>query len=123
MSGWRLPLHCWLLVLAFVAAGCGDGQEAKNSKPAPAASNATTPPGTYQATLEEGIDFSRDGLPVFISEVQGLSGRESFGRWSDARLGPTVRFVFRDPLPKKFEVAITGWAIEQNEKLPVVVKA
>src|SRR5262245_47080948 len=112
-----------LIVAVAVAAGCGDSQEAKSPKPAPAASNVATAPGSYQATLEEGIDFRRDGLPVFVSEIQGLSGREEFGRWSDARLAPAVRFTFRDALPRKFEVALTAWVIDQNEKLPVVVRA
>src|SRR5262245_22493348 len=124
MSCQRLRLHCGLLIVALtVAAGCGDSQDVKNSKPAPVASNTAAPSGTYQATLEEGINFSRDGMPVFISEVQGLSGRESFGRWSDAHLDPEVRFVFRAPLPQKFEVALTAAATEQNEKLSVVVRA
>ena len=108
-----------LIALLVVAAGCGDSPESKTSKAAPAPANAPS----YQATLEEGIDFRRDGVPTFISEVTGLSGREPFGRWSDANLGPSVRVVFREPLPRKFEVALTALVMDQNEKLPVLVRA
>ena len=113
----RLRWGLFIVTLA-VAAGCGDSQEAKTSKTAPTAS----PTPSYQATLEEGIDFRRDGFPVFISQVEGLSVRESFGRWSDANVAPFVRFVFRDSLPRKFEVALTASPFVQNEKLPVVVR-
>jgi phosphoglycerol transferase len=120
MTRLRSRLRWGLLFGALaVAAGCGDSQEAKNSKTALTASSSAG----YQATLEDGIDFRRDGFPAFITQVDGLSDREAFGRWSDARLAPAVRFVFRDPLPRKFEVALTAWVIDQNEKLPVVVRA
>jgi phosphoglycerol transferase len=109
-----------LIVALALAAGCGDSPETTTTSSQ--ASPTLAPAQSYQATLEEGVDFRLDGFPVFIAEAQGLSAREPFGRWSDANLAPAVRLVFRDPLPRKFEVAVTAFAFAGNEKRPVVVR-
>jgi hypothetical protein len=45
----------------------------------------------YQATEEEGIDFYRLGWPNFIRFTAGISYREAWGRWADARLAPNAK--------------------------------
>ena len=56
----------------------------------------------YHATLSDGIVFSRDSLPDFLKKLDGLSGVEPWGRWSDASVNPTVRLRFAQPLPAHF---------------------
>lgn len=62
----------------------------------------------YDATLAEGIDFARPGVPVFVRKLEGLSVAEPQGRWSDATLAPTVKIILREPLPKRFTLELTG---------------
>jgi phosphoglycerol transferase len=62
----------------------------------------------YTATLAEGIDFRRKGLPMFIKDLKGLSAVEANGRWSDANISSTVKIDFFDPLPNQFTLVITG---------------
>jgi hypothetical protein len=49
------------------------------------------------------IDFSADGYPGFVDRVNGLSLRESWGRWSD---GKRVRLEFYKPLPRRFTLQV-----------------
>jgi len=58
----------------------------------------------YIATFAQGIDFTRPDFPNFIKDIQGLSGPEPWGRWSDANLAPSVRIDLREPLPNKFNL-------------------
>lgn len=51
-------------------------------------------PVRYEGTLEEGFDFSRPGYPSFVRAAAGISVREEWGRWTDARLLPGARIVF-----------------------------
>jgi len=74
----------------------------------------------YAATLEEGADFSRPGLPAFLRSVRGLSLREDWGRWSD---GGRVEFDFRCLLPKRFTLTVRGYAVGENRNRPVRVSA
>ena len=37
----------------------------------------------HGASLDDGIDFSTADFPAFVGSAAGLSGAESFGRWSD----------------------------------------
>jgi phosphoglycerol transferase len=50
-------------------------------------------PPHYHATPEQGIDFTRDGWPDFVSGVYGFSSFEPWGRWSDADLLALPRIV------------------------------
>ena len=75
---------------------------------------------SYPATLPEGADFSRPGLPAFLRTVRGLSLREDWGRWSD---GPRVEFEFRCMLPRRFVLAVRGYAVGGNAERPVRVRA
>ncbi len=78
---------------------------------------------TYKATLEEGIDFSREYYPDFIKAVIGMSHKEPWGRWSDATLGRNVTFIFEHKLPKKFDLKIKVQAYGKNigKNIKVVV--
>ncbi|MBA2710215.1 MAG: sugar translocase [Tatlockia sp.] len=68
---------------------------------------STTGP-SYEIAIDEGIDFSRSGLPNFITKSRGLSGIEEWGgRWSDANLNPSVRFDFAKPLPNIFNLKLS----------------
>lgn len=60
------------------------------------------------ATLAEGIDFTRPGVPLFVRSLQGLSVPEPRGRWSDAAVAPTVKITFREALPKRFTLGLSG---------------
>jgi phosphoglycerol transferase len=68
----------------------------------------------YDATLSEGFDFTRRDFPAFVKDVQGLSGPEPWGRWSDARLSPTVRIDFFDHLPDHFDLVFSCQAFGPN---------
>lgn len=58
------------------------------------------------ATLHDGIDFSGPSVPTFLSDINGLSSPEPWGRWSDANLAPAVTLTFAAPLPKRFVLHI-----------------
>ena len=60
----------------------------------------------YVSTLEEGIDFSREGLPSFLLYVEGLSWREAWGRWSDTNISDSVTMAFESSLPERFLLSI-----------------
>ncbi len=74
----------------------------------------------YPASLEEGADFSRPGLPAFLRTVRGLSLREDWGRWSD---GGRVEFEFRWVLPERFTLVLRGYAVGGNVGCPIRVSA
>jgi 2-polyprenyl-3-methyl-5-hydroxy-6-metoxy-1,4-benzoquinol methylase len=53
----------------------------------------------YEASLEEGVSFAKEGLPSFLQHISGLAEREPWGRWS---VGDRVEFCFKEKLPKRF---------------------
>lgn len=63
-------------------------------------------PAVYSATLSDGVDFSKKGLPDFIKSVSGISGREDWGRWTDATLAPAARIVYRQSFSGSVCVAL-----------------
>jgi phosphoglycerol transferase len=78
----------------------------------------------YAATLEQGIDFTKPGYPLFLKNVSGVSNPEVWGRWSDAKdAGAKVIFEFNDPLPKQFtlELALKAYGPNQAEPIKVIV--
>jgi len=128
MKRFRLPsaalcLLCALAILPLLA-GCGDAQKPPKAE-APAAT-AQTPADLlgprYKATLAQGIDFSRDGFPEFLSAVEGLSLKENWGRWSDANLAPSVKLSFAAPLPRKLQVVLTATTLGENDRLPFAMR-
>lgn len=116
-----------IVTAALSVVGCGDQPAGKAAQPAPVADPVPKPvsPGEtaatpdrlgprYDATLAQGIDFARRGYPQFVADVSGISDFESWGRWSDANLGPSVRIRFRQALPSKLTLEITANAFGPN---------
>ncbi len=60
----------------------------------------------YAATLSEGIDFKRPGYPEFVIGVDGISGPEDWGRWTDTNQAPHARIRFDRALPKDFTLVL-----------------
>jgi phosphoglycerol transferase len=56
----------------------------------------------YRNLIGDRLYFSRPGLPSYISSLSGLSIQENWGRWADARIAPTIKVEFGDPLPEVF---------------------
>lgn len=78
------------------------------------------PQPKYQASLAEGINFSRPGSPIFIKKFVGLAGREDWGRWSDQ---DAVILEFAKPLPKSFalEFRAKGFGPNIGKEANIVV--
>jgi hypothetical protein len=114
-----------ITLIALMFAGCGDKPEPKSqvvgapSSPVQLASADLLGP-RYEATLVEGIDFKKPGYPNFVAKVEGMSGYEPWGRWSQANL---VTIKFKQPLPSKFVLVIVGGAYGPNIGKPIKVKA
>jgi hypothetical protein len=64
------------------------------------------------------LDFSTARLPSFIADAHGLSGSESWGRWT---VGPKMVLRFRKPLPRAFSLQIRGYAFDSNHEKPITV--
>jgi hypothetical protein len=97
--------------------------DAAPEAPAPADSNEIpadcfTDGPAYTATLGEGIQFSRAGMPQFITRVDGLFDAEPGGRWSS---GSEVVFHFRKRLPDKFRLKVEAVPFGPNAGKPVLV--
>ncbi|WP_202947825.1 DUF7024 domain-containing protein [Pseudomonas sp. M47T1] len=71
----------------------------------------------YSGSLASGIDFTRSGLPEFISDAQGLYGIEPWGRWSSQQ----AVFEFTAPLPQKFTLVLKAQAYATNAQTPTRV--
>lgn len=109
------------LIAMFGLYGCSRNQDV----PATASPTAVTAQPSesiksYTATLSEGIDFKRDGYPSFLGSVKGMSGKESFGRWSDA---DEVIFEFKDPLRNAFSIDLKVATFPSSSGLTYKVKA
>jgi glycosyltransferase involved in cell wall biosynthesis len=65
------------------------------------------------------IDFAAPMLPRSVLGVEGLSGVEPWGRWSDARLAPAVRIRFCRPVPMRGSIAIAARAFGPNTDAPM----
>ncbi len=76
----------------------------------------------YKASLKDGIKFYKYGYPTFIYAVFGISGREKWGRWSDANLAPEVKFEFKDKLPKDFVLELKIQAYKDNLNKNLIIK-
>jgi phosphoglycerol transferase len=73
-------------------------------------------------TMLRQIDFERAWLSPAVASVKGLSGREQWGRWSDADVHPQVEIRFRDPLPSRGSIALTARAFGPNVGQPIRVR-
>lgn len=72
----------------------------------------------YEADLNEGIAFGREGYPSFISGYKGISGREAWGRWTDSE-DAVIEFV--QPLPRKFTLKIYAGTFSALVGVPVKI--
>lgn len=72
----------------------------------------------YEATLDQGINLKRLGLPVFLTNLEGISGNEPWGRWSDADV---IKLYFKDHLPKKAELVIKALGFGPNIGQPTQI--
>ena len=105
-------------IIIFSLSACGEKATPRLSAP------ETSSPVSYQATLADGIDFTKEGYPIFISAVSGMSGHEPWGRWTDANAGgPIARFTFKNKLPVNFTLTVTANAFGPNEAQPIKVTA
>ena len=120
------------LLLCLAAIGCDRQQPAKTVTPVSSVTSVTTVTTSteavttvteprYEATLAEGIDFKRTGLPTFVTKIEGLSSQEDWGRWSDANLTPSIKIHFANPLPQKFTLEIKERGIFDNTSSPTRV--
>lgn len=116
--------YLFLVIAGFALASCSERsnvatspKSAVPSAAAPAPAPAPAAP-SYRASLEEGISFAKPGYPDFVARTEGISQTEPFGRWTD---GPKAVIVFKDPLPKKFELVVKGAAYGPNIDQPVKV--
>lgn len=77
----------------------------------------------YKATLQDGIDFKKEGYPTFLKSVSGIDAHEDWGRWSNANLAQSIKLVFNEPLPKKFtlELKALGYGPNINAKTTIQV--
>jgi phosphoglycerol transferase len=112
-------------VLLLALAACGDKQDkpATASGPVAAAPPAADPLGPrYEASMADGIDFTKPGYPSFLAEVQGMSIREDWGRWTDGNVAAAAKFRFKQPLPKSFTIVLRANAFGPNLGKPVKVR-
>lgn len=61
------------------------------------------PLARVQQTLADPIEFARPDYPRLLASVEGVSGYESWGRWTD---GPVARIKFAQPLPQRFTLEL-----------------
>jgi phosphoglycerol transferase len=61
----------------------------------------------YDSTLENGIDFSKNGFPRFIYKASGLADNETWGTWADSNKGKKVELFFVKRLPPEFRLAFS----------------
>lgn len=54
--------------------------------------------------------------------MMGLSRQESWGRWSDALMAPSVLLLYNAPFPREFNLEIEAKAFGKNINAPVAVK-
>jgi hypothetical protein len=72
--------------------------------------------------LKDEILFNSNGYPNSVLRVYGLSGREQWGRWTDANIAPTARIVFKNKLPKTFSIKIKATAFGPNMNASAIVR-
>jgi phosphoglycerol transferase len=65
------------------------------------------------------IIFSELRYPDFLAEVSGISGKESWGRWT---IGAVAKLRFSEPLPGTVHLDITANAFGPNLGTPVKVR-
>ncbi len=82
-------------------------------------------PGASFLTFDDSwpyLDFSYENLPEWVANLSGLSFSESWGRWSDQNLAPTVRIVAKKELPLIFNLKLTLRSIVYEKNQFVVIQ-
>src|SRR5262245_13808205 len=74
------------------------------------------------ARLADGIDFSQPVYPLDVEYVRGTSGREPWGRWSDADRGPAVSILLREPLSGTRCLDVTFRTTARQARNPVMIR-
>lgn len=78
-------------------------------------------PPHYHTTPEQGMMFSRPGLPDWVLAARGFSVREDWGRWTDSNLAPTPGLTFNRKFDGDLCVDITfravAWVVGDTIKL------
>ena len=108
-----------ILAASLMLSACGDKQDESVQKLV--AVDPLSP--RYESSLTEGIDFKKPGYPSFLIAASGVSGREDWGRWTDADVAPVVKFKFKKTLPGKFTLVLQANAIGGNVGSPVIIRA
>ena len=108
-----------IFVLFTLLFGCSENSETPDAPAQPVLSDLNP---SYEATLADGIDFRKPGYPAFLAEVSGMSGQESWGRWTDANNGPVAKFRFKQPLPQKFTLEISADALSPGQGKAILVR-
>jgi hypothetical protein len=67
------------------------------------------------------LDFRDSTLPSWVASISGLSGIESFGRWSDANLAPTIRVVSFAAFPVRFQLQLRMRSLTSKENSPATI--
>lgn len=78
-------------------------------------------PSKYAPSIGGRIDFRLSKLPAWVECISGVSGVESFGRWSDANLAQNVRIVVYAALPRRFQLCMSMRGISAVENSPVTI--
>ena len=69
----------------------------------------------YPFSLYDTLNFATDNDIFFnLKNLDGLSGPEHWGRWSDANIAPTVKFQFNETLPDIFTLFLKANAFGPN---------
>ena len=76
----------------------------------------------YLSTLSIGVDFKKNGFPVFLKKISGVSNLEPWGRWTDANLGPIASLEFYRVLPKKFQLELVAFGFNAESNRPVKIR-
>lgn len=123
----RCTLHCIrtssLVGALWLAAGCSPNSQQVDPEPAASAVSVERPEPAapsvatitddgvaggprYPASMAEGISFGSPGYPEFVRTVEGVSGSEGWGRWSDAALAPHVTIRLQDSVEGDFTLTL-----------------
>lgn len=73
----------------------------------------------FERALAQGVSFSDSVNQDIFLETDGLSGAETWGRWT---VGDLAKFKFVEPLPKEFSLVLTGGAYGPNVGKPIKFK-
>ena len=104
------------LAALALAQACGSSEPTtrREDPTRPTARSADAP--RYAATLGDGVQFWKPGLPLFLADLTGVSLHEPWGRWTD---GPVAVLTFTEPLPSRFALVVTAATYGPNIGQPV----